>query len=259
MFDASDLFIENTAGGTIDIVNINPDTNGNPFAGSNSCSGLPLSTAASTQEFLKLARSDGGAIILQNSVGTPVDDFGLVSVENGKLPLALQLEEGIRKGDVYVVADIPARDSSISPLVGDQAMVLDSGNGEWALFLWDGSQWVLISDEDAANTDANSLELTITPATASTALIGTLSNTSRVSLISVDVITPFDGSPVLNIGDVDNNSRLMSDNLLDLSIADTYTSQSDHLYNSGSDVDINAYFTAGGATVGEARIVISYL
>lgn len=258
-YDSSNLYITNTAGGAITIVNITNDTNGVPWAGPSSSTGIPLSTSASTQSFLKLTRADGGPIILQNGTGTPIEDFGLVSVENGKLPLALQLEEGIRKGDMFVVADIAARDTTLSPLIGDQAMVLDSGNSEWALYLWDGSQWVLISDEDAANTDANSLTITITPSSSATELIGTLSDSSRVSLISVEVTLPFDGTPTLNIGDSDVNDRLMSDNLLDLSTLDTYTTQSDHFYNTGNDVDINAYFSAGGSTTGEAKIVISYL
>lgn len=258
-FDASKLYITDSSGGSITIVNSNNDFNGNPYAGNNSCSGLPLSTPASTQSFIKLERADGGGITLQNSVGTPREDIGLVSVENGKFPLALQVEEGLRQANTYVVADIPSRDSSLSPLIGDQVMVLDTGNNEWGMYLWDGSAWVLIGDQDSAATDANTLSITITPSSSATELIGTVSTNSRISLISVEVTQAFDGTPTLDIGDVSDNDRLMSDNILDLSSVGSYSTQSDHFYDSGSDTDINAYFSAGGSTVGEAVIVVSYL
>ena len=146
----------------------------------------------------------------------------------------------------------------LSGLIGDQAMILDNGNGEWALYLWDGSQWTETANEDSARTDANSLQITLSSTSSIKELIGTVSSNSRVSLITIEVTVPFDGSPILTIGDDVLPDRLMTDNMLDLSSAGTYSSSNDHLYT-GGDTNLYAYFTSTGVTTGEALVTISYL
>jgi hypothetical protein len=51
----------------------------------------------------------------------------------------------------------------------------------------------------------------------------------------------------------------MTDDLHDLSSVGTYSSNTDHFYATGGDTNIVANFTSGGATVGQARIIISYM
>lgn len=254
------LRLTNLSGGAINIVNTVLDKNSIGFAGAGSGSGLELTTAASTEEVLTLTAADARAINLRNVTGTPLQDLGIWSVENGVKAAALYVEQGLRSGSVTVVADIAGRDG-LTALVGDQAYVLDRGNGEWALFLWDGGQWVQVADEDSARTDADSLSFELTPATGTSETIGTVSNNSRVTLITVTVTTVFDGTPTLTIGDDGDNDRLMGDDQIDLTQLGTYTTQSNHLYAPGPniDTDIKAYFDAGGATVGSATIVVTYV
>ena len=263
-FTASKLIITNTIGGSITIVNLNNDGGGDPsttprrpFAGPISGSGVPLITSASTDALLKLTRVDGGEILLQNGVGTPLLDFGLVSVQNGQLPLGLIIEEGIRKGDMFVVADIPARDA-LNVLVGDQAFVIDKDDGEWGLFLWDGSNWLITSTEESARTDSRSLTVDITPSSGSTVFIGEVSGNSRVSPVTIDIITPFDGSPTIEIGDVGATDRLFEDFQVDMATEGKYVSTPTFLYPSGPDANINVTFAAGGSTVGLAKVTITY-
>ena len=184
--------------------------------------------------------------------------MGIFTVENGIKAAAAFIADGVRQATTTVVASTAQRDT-LAPLIGDQVMVLDRGNGEWELYLWDGSNWIVIANQDSARTDANSVAYTLTPLSPPSPLITTVSTESRITLITVEVITPFDGAPTLTIGDPLAPDKLMSDVINDLTHVGTYSAQTDVYYNSGSDTDIIAAFNPNGATVGEARIVVSYM
>ena len=255
--DSSNLIITETAGGAITIVNVANDTNGVPFAGPASGSGLPLITLIATNSLLQLTRADGAEIVVQDQTGTPLADFGLVSVQNGQLPLALVIEQGIRKGDMFIVADITARDA-LDVLVGDQVFVLNKDDSEWGLFLFDGSVFVPTSTEESARVDSRSLSTTITFASGATTSIGEVNDGVRVSPVTIEVLTPFDGSPTIEVGDATITDRLFEDALVDLGVAGTYQSTPPFRYDVGSDTTIIVTFSAGGATVGEAKVTITY-
>lgn len=262
---STSLTIANDAGGAITIVNGTGDTGSTPFAGAASGSGVPLSTAPGGDDIIEFSNAEGTGIVFQDSVGSPIAGLGLQSARNGSIPSGLVIEQFVTTsngGTVKVYAtlgDLPA-----SGEVGEQAYVIDSddGNGskvgEWTLFMWDGSVWVKLADEDSASTDANSITLDITPTSAASEVIGTVSDGSRVVSVSIEVITPFDGAPSLTIGDNRAVDSLMSDALSDLGSLDTYLTSSGYVYQTGQDVDISSNFTVGGATTGLARIVVSY-
>ena len=254
LFNNNEMILVETSGGTITIVNGNSDNTGVVFAGISSSSGLELVT---TDTFLRLTRIDGGEIIVQNESGNPVGDMGIISVHNGALPLALVIEQGIRKGDMFVVANITTRDA-LDVLVGDQAYVLDKDDEEWGLFLWDGATWVIISTEESARTDSRSLTIDITPISGITTFIGEVSGNSRVSPVTIDIITPFDGAPTIEVGDSGDTDRLFETFLVDVTSVGKYVSTPTFIYPAGPDVDINVTFALGGATVGLARVTITY-
>lgn len=254
---AANLTLTNTAGGAITIVNVNNDRDGTPFAGPASASGLALNTVASTDSLIKLTRNDGGGIILVDVTGAPRLDLGIVSAQNGRLPLGLIIEQGIRKGDMFVVANITARDN-LTVLIGDQAMVLDKGDGEWGLFLFDGTVWLGTSTEESARVDSRTLTATVNFNSASPIVIGEVNPGVRVSPVTVEVITPFDGTPTIGIGDVGDTARLFSDNDVDLSSAGTYESNPSFQFPGPNDENIIITFTSGGATVGQAIVTITY-
>jgi len=269
------LIVTNTAGGAITIVNVTSDINGVPVAGTSSGSGLALSTPASTTYNLKFLASDARAINFLNVDGSVVEDFGLVSVENGVKACGLYIEEGLRTATSTVVTDL-VQLNALSPLIGDQAYVIDSedgqGNnaGEWSLWLFDGSIWVQTSNQSSALTDAKSLEYTVIPSTPASVNVGIISTGRRVALITVEVTTPFDGTPSLTVGYLVNNptpqtpvpAGLMVNGLIDLTVAGTYTTSTDVLFGVDTvegDVTITAAFTNGAATVGSAQLIISYV
>ena len=257
----SNVVLTNSTGGTITIVNTANDGQGNPVAGPSSGTGWELSTGASSGAFIKLTRADGGEILLDETTGTPLNDLGLFSVHNGRPPLAVTVEQGIVAGGggTTVVNDIAAR-NALSPSVGDMVYVIDSGNGEYAFYVYSGGSWRLLADEDSANTDANTISATITQAGGSgTTAIGTVSDGSRITLISVEVTVAFNDSPTLTIGDASDNDRLVTNDEIDLGSVGTYAIQPAYQYSTGSDVTINAYFNVASATQGSAKILVSYM
>jgi hypothetical protein len=257
----SNCVLTESTGGSITIANVTNDGSGNPVAGPSSGTGWDLSTSASTGSFIKLARADGGEILLDQTTGTPLNSLGIFSVHNGRPPLAVTVEQGIRtSGGTTVVANNFAL-NALTAQTGDTAYVIDSGNGEWKYMIYDGSSWVQLSDEDSADVDANTISTTVTQAggTGNTT-IGTVSNNSRVTLVSVEVTTAFDdANATLTVGDSGDNDRLVSDLDIDLSSEGTYTIQPAYQYTSGSDTDIVAYLNIGSSTTGSAKVLVSYM
>jgi hypothetical protein len=269
------LQITNTSGGAITIVNGASDINGVPFAGTNSGSGLQLSNPASVNSIIQFTAIDARAINFLDVVGTVVQDFGLISVENGVKACGLYIEEGLRTTTNTVVMNLAAL-NALSPLIGDQAYVInsDDGNGnhvnEWSMWLYDGTQWVEIGNQDSATTDAKSIEYTLTTGSAPSINIGEISTGRRVTLITVEVTQAFNGPSTLSIGYTVNNpslpppvpSGLMTSSLIDLTVNGTYTTQTDILFGTDTlqgDVTITGNFNINGSTQGSAQIIVSYV
>lgn len=153
--------------------------------------------------------------------------------------------------------------------VGDQTYVQDGATvGEWEIFLLhtlpgsDISEWTKIATLDSAATDARTIAGDIDVTTISPVLLGNISTGSRVTLVSIDVSIAFDGAPVLTVGtdgSPTTNTELASDAEMDLSVIGTYTIVTDVEYLNASDTDIKAYFAVGGASVGNARVLVTYV
>ena len=62
------------------------------------------------------------------------------------------------------------------------AYVIDNGVGEWALYLYDGSAWTKVSDEDSANTDAQTSTRNVT------APVGGFGNSTNYDLGNVTAV-----------------------------------------------------------------------
>jgi hypothetical protein len=117
----------------------------------------------------------------------------------------------------------------------------------------------LLSWVSAASTDANwKVETTtINFGSGATTAAFTLPVNAIIDKVMVLVDTAFDGTPTLSVGDSGNNSRFMGsgDNLLTL--ADRFD-----VFNQvaavGSTTAVEIYYSAGGATVGSARVLCTY-
>jgi hypothetical protein len=261
------LILKELSGNSITITNVVNDTNSIPFAGTSSITGIPNFTAGSSSNRLVLTRDDGGEVLIYEFSDIFQTTTGIFSGHTGSLPLAMNIEQGVYNGGIFVVADIPARDG-LNPIVGDQAYVISSLDSEWALFQYTGSGWVELANNDSADTDARTLTGTfLFPIVGGNTTVQNLGNMSpgrKVVEVTVEVLTPlsnFSATPSLSIGFSGNINAFMSDNALDLLTAGQYQVSSEYIYpeSNTDDLIISAYLTHNGATQGDIIVRVTYV
>jgi hypothetical protein len=215
--DGSIIKLRHSAGGTIIIVNTSPDANGNNFAGAGSVSSLPEETLANTLTFaLRLLREDGGPLTIRDFAGTFLDTAGVISGQNGRYALGLNIEQGLRSSATTVVADMTGRDA-LNALVGDQCYVIDAGNGEWATFTYDGSQWITVGSQRSTAVDARTLVLDVDLSTTSgEQSIGFITADRTIISVKILVVSPGPDDASVRIGVRNNLAALVdsSDSIL---------------------------------------------
>ena len=148
---------------------------------------------------------------------------------------------------------------------GDFVKVADGGDGEYRLYIADqadpsqASHLTLIGTADSAVTDAGTLTLTVTHTTGTSAVIGNISSGKKVTNVTVNVTTAFDGSaPTITIGDSGDNDRLQEADDNDLKEAYAYESTPNFVYSSATDESILVYFNADSSTTGTAVVTVTY-
>jgi len=187
--DSGNLVLTHAEGGSITIVNTSPT----PFAGANSASGLPLSAAANTTTFvLKLEDADGGPMTLRDISGIFFYNAGVISGQNGRYAIGLNIEQGLRSSATTVVANIAARDA-LNALIGDQVYVISDDNGEWAMYVYNGAVWNRIQNQRSEATDARTIESEITLPQTGSSTIGTVTSGRRILNVAVSVDDALDG------------------------------------------------------------------
>jgi hypothetical protein len=211
--NGSELKLRNNAGGAITIVNISADLNGNNFAGTSSTSSLPAITPENTTtSALRLLRLDGGPLTIRDFAGQFLDTAGVISGQNGRYALGLNIEQGIRSGGTAVVANMTGRDA-LNALVGDQCYVIADENNEWSMFLYDGSQWNRSSNYRSESTDAKtlSIEFNLSTATSGTFSLGTITEGRKVLDVTVEVTNGSSTNNTITVGTASNPSLLMEE------------------------------------------------
>jgi hypothetical protein len=133
-------------------------------------------------------------LTIRDFQGTFFADAGVMSGQNGRYALGLNIEQGLRSSQTTVVADIAARDA-LYPLVGDQAYVIDDANGEWALFMWNGSGWDRFQNQRSESTDAKTIEAVHTFPNSGDIQIGAITAGRRLLKISVVVLSDLTTPP----------------------------------------------------------------
>jgi hypothetical protein len=165
----------------------------------------------------------------------------------------------------HVVADIAAR-NALTSNTGDLVHVLDAegdpanaGPGEFADYLWTGSSYQCIATQASARTDALTSYISIDHTNFANAsqLIGTVGNGTRVVEVSIEVMTAFDGSADVTIGDAAVSDRLLGADAADFGTIGNYVTNPVYQFPSAADVQVNAYFS-GTPTVGAAKITITW-
>jgi hypothetical protein len=257
-------------GNAINIYNANADVNGNFFVGNSNVSGLPALTAAASGETLRLTRSDGGEILIYEVTEFFRVNTGIASGHTGMYPLALNVEQGIRSGTTTVVANISARDA-LSVQVGDQAYVLDAGNGEWALYLYDGTNWVQLGNQDSSTVDAKTLTTTFTmpvveSGNSTVQTLGNISPGRKIVSVSIDVSTAFTGYigdilPNIEVGTLSNASLFVNNSTNDLTETAQFVSNPEYVHpaDAGQDLVVRAKCHHYRATNGVVTVKLTYV
>ena len=268
---ATVLTLTEENGNAINFTNANADTNGNHFAGGSSLTGYPLTNASPGTNKLQLTRSDGGPIDIFEGTEFFRIGTGIASGHTGMYPLAMNIEQGIRTGGTTLVADISSRDA-LSSQAGDQAYVTNKGDGEWGLYLYTGSAWVEVSNQDSATVDAKTLTTTFTMpvggfGTSTTQNLGNISPGRKIQSVSVEVNTTFTGhsggDPNIEIGtqaDPDVYCDSPSNDLT-ASSGDTFICNPEYVYPSSETQDqtIRARCNHYGASAGNVTVKLTYI
>jgi hypothetical protein len=256
--NGSEIKLRNNAGGAITIVNVSADLNGNNFAGANSVSSLPENTLANTTtSALRLVRLDGGPLTIRDFAGQFLDTAGVLSGQNGRYALGLNIEQGIRSSGTAVVANITARDA-LNSLVGDQCYVIDAGNGEWATFTYDGQQWTKVGGERSVATDARTLVLDVDLSTTSgTQSIGFISSDRTVISVRVLVTTPAPTDAEVTVGTSSNISAFSESRDSILSQIGQYTTNPD--YRTTAYTEVVAEITNPTPGAGQFTVILTYV
>jgi hypothetical protein len=265
------ITLENTSGDPINIVNITPSTSdvANGFLTFTDACGFETSNPSGAAEYLKLVRADGGPIVISDfqaqngqpaQLGAFVTNAGINSVANGSLPLALVVDQSMYANTNYIVPNLAGRDSLANMRVGDQAYVQADADGKWAMYLYTASGWVKTAAWASANTDANSIEIGITPTSQASQSIGVVSESSRILNVTVQVTETFNTSATVSVGTISDPEAIMPAANVDLGTIGNYEIDSSFVYDSSeTDFGVYVYFSAGGSTAGAAQVIVSYL
>ena len=263
------LTLTEANGNAVTIANVTSDSNGNPFVGGSNISGLDATTSSPGTSRINLTRSDGGEVLIYEGTEHFRNNTGIASGHTGMYPLALNVEQGIRAGSTSVVANISARDS-LTVLTGDQAHVLSAADGEWALYLYNGSAWVKIADADSSTVDAKTLTTTFTmPAsgfgTSTTNTLGNISPGGKITSVSIEVDTAFTGhsggNPNIEIGTTSDPDQFVDDPSNDLTDATLFMPTSEHVHpvSELQDLEVKARCNHYGATAGNVVVKLTYI
>lgn len=265
-YEATGIVITHPNGGDIIIENLNLDDSGVPFAGDMSCSGLPLSTIGvgggeelETQTKVKITAPDARAITFKAVTGsTLIDDFGLFDVENGEKAVALSLvgsRSETRTAGSSVVPNIASRDL-LEATVGDQAMVLDKGDGEWGLYLHNGSTWVAVATEESAVVDARTVSTNVSVDSETIGTICEVNSSSTVVKVDVHVTEAFASDAVVELYAGDD--LIMDANSSDLTTVGHYVSLPNFKVPEGGDTNVTYDINFGSSTSGKLTVSVSY-
>jgi hypothetical protein len=267
---ATVLTLSEVNGNAISISNGNADTGGYYYVGVSNISGLPASTSATNADKLRLTRSDGGEVLIFEDSDLFQTQTGIGSAHTGSIPLAMNIEQGVRTGGTTVVGTISARDALV-PAAGDQAYVTNKGDGEWGLYLYTGSSWEEISNQDSATVDAKTLSTTFTmPAggfgNSTTNNLGNISPGRKIMNVTVNVDTAFTGYsgnvlPNIEVGTIADADIYVDEVSNDLTETTDFVTTPDYVYPATETQDqvIRVRCNHYQASAGNVTVTLTYV
>jgi hypothetical protein len=268
---ATVLTLTELNGNAITITNGNAEGGGYFFVGPSNISGLPASTAATNASKIRLTRSNGGEILIYEDSTLWQDETGIFSGHTGSLPLAMNIEQGVRTGGTTVVANTSARDA-LQPAAGDQAYVVNKGDGEWGLYLYTGSAWEMLGNKDSSTVDAKTMTTTFTMPAAgfgnsTTQTLGNISPGRKIVSVSMEIHTAFSGYtgnvlPNIEVGTVSDQDLFVDDVSNDLTDSTVdFIVHPEYVYpaSSSQDLQIRVRCNHYRATTGNVTVKLTYV
>lgn len=169
---------------------------------------------------------------------------------------------GAGSGSVASYTTIAERDADTNVIRGDLAYVSASQDGEYAFYLATSNgpngSWTTIATADSAASASSSPMADITPSTLSTLTIGNASNGTRVVNIVVEVTQAFDAASTIDVGVTGSPAALLADAFVDLTQTGRYEVSSSYIFTNTVDTPIVVSFDAAGATVGLAKVIVTF-
>lgn len=163
-----------------------------------------------------------------------------------------------------IVANIAARNALTGLTAGDIVFVqdasgipTDAGAGEYAVYMWMGSEFKLIATQDSSSADSKTQSVTLTSTSSGTIALSRAGNGARIVSCSVDVKTAFNGTFDITVGDASNNSWIMTTSDHDVQSTGSYVITPTTQLTVSQETQINIY-VSGTATLGEAVVTITY-
>ncbi len=267
---ATVLTLTELNGNAITITNGNAEAGGYFFVGDSNISGLPASTSATNASKIRLTRSNGGEILIYEDSTLWQDQTGIFSGHTGSLPLAMNIEQGVRTGGTTVVANISARDA-LQPAAGDQAYVVNKGDGEWGLYLYTGSAWEMLGNKDSSTVDAKTMTTTFTmPAVgfgnSTTQVLGNISPGRKIVSVSMELNTAFSGYtgnilPNVEVGTSADQDMFVDDVSNDLTDTSAQIVHPEYVYpaSSSQDLQIRVRCNHYRSTSGNVTVKLTYV
>jgi len=202
---------------------------------------------------LALARNDGGPMTLRDLNGLFLNNAGVISGQTGRFALGLNIEQGIRASATSVVADVTAR-NALLPLVGDQAYVIDDGNGEWGMYLYDGSNWNRFNNQRSEESDARTISSGTLTLPIADQNIGSISGNRRVLNVAVKVTTEIVGTNTVKV-------LVGTEEVFDTTInggaeVGTYIAETTYITSGYEDITVTGM---SAATSGELIVEVTYI
>ena len=169
---------------------------------------------------------------------------------------------GAGSSPVSVYSTITDRDNDVATVAGDLAYVVNSPDGEYALYMavtaGPAGTWSLIATEDSANSDAKSLVETLVFNTGASTVMGNASQNTRVINTIVEVTQAFDTTATVSVGINGDTSGIMSGAYVDLETVGTYQISSNYLFSSAADTQVLMTYAQNGASTGSATVTVTF-
>jgi hypothetical protein len=163
-----------------------------------------------------------------------------------------------------VVADIPTRNAITGMATGDLAYVTDASGipsdaapGQYAVYMWTGSAWTVITTQDSGAADDKVVSVALTSASTGTVAVNTVRAHASVVSVQVNVTTAFDGTMSVAVGTTANNAQLIDTTESDLQTIGTYVLNMNQMLSASAETPVNIYIT-GTSTVGACVITVTY-